>query len=278
MLAPEGIMKVRWAQLTGLHVLLFPQVPHKTLTCHGLNAKTHTHIHTHSHTKARPFLFLHVHERNSQILGPKTGDEAGTRGGSLPPQNINSTAAHVSPHIKRTRTSRQPRQLDPHVSFPLLPPFDWYVWERETPTYLPHPGHSYLCADNGGPLESSASKRRSPRPLPQIYIHERITRGDADAVRLNALLGSINIGVYRYSSPLSVFFSQGAAGTWTDAALLLAGADAEPRPHCVTWPPLSSWLLLFQHASLKRGVSLISTELQKIQTWCKQCKDFGHLF
>lgn len=54
-------------------------------------------------------------------------------------------------------------------------------------------------------------------------------RADADAVRLNA-------GIHKYCSvPLFVsslgFFSPHvAAGTWTDAELLLAGADAQPRP------------------------------------------------
>lgn len=62
--------------------------------------------------------------------------------------------------------------------------------------------------------------------------HVSTAGGHADAVRLYAGVGSINIGVYRYSSPLSgVFFSShGTAGTWTDAALLLVGAGAEPRP------------------------------------------------
>lgn len=36
--------------------------------------------------------------------------------------------------------------------FPAFPLFGCNVCERETPTYLPHPGHSYFYADNGGPL------------------------------------------------------------------------------------------------------------------------------
>lgn len=28
---------------------------------------------------------------------------------------------------------------------------DSSIWVRETPSYLPHPGHSYFHADNGGP-------------------------------------------------------------------------------------------------------------------------------
>lgn len=82
------------------------------------------------------------------------------------------------------------------------------MYEREAPTYLPHPGHSYFYADNGGLLVfRQPQKRRSPRPLPKALIHECIRGGDTDAVRLCAGVGSINIGEYRYSSPLSgVFF------------------------------------------------------------------------
>lgn len=80
-------------------------------------------------------------------------------------------------------------------------------------------------------LFSSAPTRSTPRPSPNTFIHVCITRGHADAMRLYAGIGSINTGVYRYSSPLSGFFSpMELAWTWTDAALLLAGADAEPRP------------------------------------------------
>lgn len=53
---------------------------------------------------------------------------------------------------------------------------------------------------------SSPQKHRSPPPFAWTFIHVCAIRGNTDAVTSYAEVGSINAGVYRYSSPLTGFF------------------------------------------------------------------------
>ena len=164
------------------------------------------------------------------------------------------------------------------------------MYEREAPTYLPHPGHSYFYADNGGLLVfRQPPKRRSPRPLPKALIHECIRGGDTDAVRLCAGVGSINIGEYRYSSPLSgvfffffLFFSpMELPGPGPTLRCYWPPQTHSPAPDCVTWPPLISWLVLSVQARLRRveagGCAAVHVRVSRLRTSDKYCEDLRWL-
>lgn len=119
--------------------------------------------------------------------------------------------------------------------FPAFPLFGCNVCERETPTYLPHPGHSYFYADNGGPLVFVTPKYRSPPPFAWTFIHVCDIRGDTDAVTLYAEVGSINAGVYRYSSPLTgFFFPMELLGPGPTLRCYWPTQTQSPAPACVT--------------------------------------------
>lgn len=110
---------------------------------------------------------------------------------------------------------------------------DCAVCEAETPTYLPHPGHSYFRADNGGPLVFVSPKTPSTASVFRHIYSPWTSGGDAGcgaAERGGRLHKYWRVPLF-VSSPW-VFFSppHGAAGTRTDAALRLAGADAGSRP------------------------------------------------
>lgn len=105
------------------------------------------------------------------------------------------------------------------------------VYEREPPSYLAHPGHSYFYADNGGPLVFVSPKMPFTASVSQ-HMYSRLPH------RRTRRCGAVTRGdrLHKYwSVPLFVssvgfFPPMELAGTWTDAALLLAGIDAEPRP------------------------------------------------
>lgn len=144
--------------------------------------------------------------------------------------------------------------------FPAFPLFGCNVCERETPTYLPHPGHSYFYADNGGPLVFVTPKTPFTASVCVDFYscmrHKR-KHGCGDIICGGRLHKCWSVPLFVSSH--GFFFPHGAAGTWTDAALLLDDADAEPRPrlrHVTAADFLTS--AFFQHANVRRGHMIFS--------------------
>lgn len=195
------------------------------LQLQSTHTRTHTHgqVAKHKHKHQVP-VQQQAHIRRPEERSESPADPEKQRRLITSTEHQRRRAAHISPHIcsKQPRLSLKPSPL-------LLMCRQRCTWERDREkrsSYLPHPGHSYLYADNGGPFVFLRHVTRSQPPPAHTLIHVFIRRGYAAGVRLYAGIGSINVGGYRYSS---LFFSpHGAAGTWTDAAPLLAGQTQSP--------------------------------------------------
>lgn len=115
----------------------------------------------------------------------------------------------------------------------------------ETPAYLPHPGHSYVSADNGGPLHAVCAKK--PRAAPASPTHRlRCTSQGQTPTRSGCTRGQTP-----WTSPWTVirlrsgcFFSLAdLLGPGTTPRCYWPTGTQRPTP-CVTWQlPISSSFL-----------------------------------
>lgn len=142
-----------------------------------------------------------------------------------------------------------------HVSWLLMrlsffPSFRVSCKWRETPTYLPHPGHSYFYADNGRTASfRQPSKHRSPPPFAKTVTHVCALRARTDAVTLYEELGTINGRAYRYPSVLSGFFFPRELLGPEQTPRCYWSTQTQSPAHRNTWPLLSSSLLQLQPAN-----------------------------
>lgn len=124
------------------------------------------------------------------------------------------------------------------------------MWKREKATYLPHPGHSYYYADNGGPLVFVSPKTTFTASVcidfDSWIRHER--RHRCSDIKCRGRLHK------RWSVPLFVsshvfffffFFSMELLGPGLTLRCYWATQTQSPASVRATWPPLISLFLYF---------------------------------
>lgn len=131
--------------------------------------------------------------------------------------------------------------------FPAFPLFGCNVCERETPTYLPHPGHSYFYADNGGPLVFVTPKTPFTASVCVDFYscmrHKR-KHGCGDIICGGRLHKCWSVPLF-VSSHGFFFSPMELLGPGPTLRCYWTTQTQSPAPACVTWPPLISSLLLF---------------------------------
>lgn len=103
----------------------------------------------------RAWLFFHVHNHKFRVPKKKQACRKTENGGGI----FTSTEHHhhqltFHPTSAKTHTNVRPTKSAAPCAFspPFFLLFVAVMSERESPSYLPHPGHSYFYADNGGAL------------------------------------------------------------------------------------------------------------------------------